>query len=155
MAGKSRAVYHTAMLQFPYAPSKSAVRRKPERKAVNANQLPNDIKKHLQTAQEKLAVDDCAGASEQLWLAGRAAAVTAVRRRNWPADTDAEIHAAMRRIDPEYGNQMLILAGYGGAEMFKENAIYGFLDKDDIIAFQVGLRHFIADMLTLDAPDEA
>lgn len=122
---------------------------------MNANPLPDDIKKHLQTAQEKLAVDDCSGASEQLWLAGRAAAVIAVRRRNWPADTDAEIHAAMRRIDPEHGEQMLILAGYGGAKMFQENAIYGFLDKDDIIAFQVGLRHFIDHMLTLDLPGEA
>ena len=122
---------------------------------MNANRLPDDIRKHLQTAQEKLAVDDCSGASEQLWLAGRAAAVAAVRRRNWPADTDDEIHAAMRRIDPEYGDQMLILAGYGGAEMFKENAIYGFLDKDDIIAFQTGLRHFIDDMLTLELPGAA
>ena len=113
--------------------------------------LPFEVKKHLQAAEEKLAVNECSAASEQLWLAGRAAAAIAVRRRNWPADTDDEIHAAMQRIDPEYGDEMLILAGYGGAEMFHENAIYGFLEKEDIVASQVGLRRFIDRIMALDA----
>lgn len=119
---------------------------------MNDQQLPPEITRHLQQADAKLTADDCTGASEHLWHAGRAAAAIAANRRNWPADSDDAIYAAMRRIDAECSNQMLILAGYGGAEMFQENALYGFLEKDDIAAFQVGLRHFIDHILTISPP---
>lgn len=119
---------------------------------MNDQRLPNEIARHLQNADQKLTAGDCAGASEHLWRAGRAAAVIAAHRLNWPADSDDEIYAAMRHIDAECGDQMLILAGYGGAEMFKENASYGFLEKDDIAAFRVGLRHFIDHILTISLP---
>ena len=119
---------------------------------MNDQLLPHEIARHLQKADEMLIADDCAGASEHLWRAGRAAAVIAAHRRNWPTDSDDEIYAAMRRIDVECGDQMLILAGYGGAEMFQENARYGFLEKDDIAAFRVGLPHFIDHILTISPP---
>ena len=78
----------------------------------------------------------------------------AARRRNWPADTDAQIQDAILKMDAEYGEQMLIAAGYSGTRMFHYNAEYDFLEKDDIVAFQAGLRIFIDLMMTLDAPGE-
>lgn len=114
--------------------------------------LSETANRHLRIAAAKLAVDDCRGASQELWLAGRKAAVCAARRRNWPADTDAQIQDAILKMDAEYGDGMLIAAGYSGARMFHHNAAHDFLEKDDIVAFQAGLRIFIDRMLTLDAP---
>ena len=114
--------------------------------------LSETANQHLWIAAAKLAVDDCRGASHELWLAGRHAAADAARRRNWPAHTDAQIQDAILKMDAEYGNRMLIAAGYSGARMFHHNAAHDFLEKDDIVAFQTGLRIFIDRMLTLDAP---
>ena len=114
--------------------------------------LPAEIWKYLKLATARFAADDYEGGSHQLWLAGRTAAVIATRRRNWPADTDADLHAAMKRMDREYGDQMAILSGFGAARMYQENAQYRFLEKDDVIAFQVGLHRYIDLMLTLEAP---
>lgn len=116
--------------------------------------LSETANRHLRIAAAKLAVDDCRGASRELWLAGRKAAVYAARRRNWPADTDAQIQDAILKMDAEYGEQVLIAAGYSGTRMFHYNAEYDFLEKDDIVAFQAGLRIFIDLMMTLDAPGE-
>ncbi len=116
--------------------------------------LSETANRHLRIAAAKLAVDDCRGASREMWLAGRKAAVYAARRRNWPADTDAQIQDAILKMDAEYGEQMLIAAGYSGTRMFHYNAEYDFLEKDDIVAFQAGLRIFIDLMMILGAPGE-
>ena len=47
---------------------------------------------------------------------------------------------------------MAILSGFGAAQMYQENAQYRFLEKDDVIAFQVGLHQYIDLMLTLEIP---
>lgn len=120
--------------------------------AQHSRTLSEIANRHLQIAADMLAVDDCRGASRELWLAGRKAAVYAVRRRNWPADTDAQIQDAIIKMDAEYGEQMLIAAGYSGARMFHYNAEHDFLEKDDLVSFQAGLRIFIDCMMTLDAP---
>ena len=116
--------------------------------------LSETANRHLRIAAVKLAVDDCRGASQELWLAGRQAAVCAALRRNWTADTDAQIQDAILKMDAEYGDGMLIAAGYSGARMFHHNAAHDFLEKDDIVAFQAGLRIFIDRMLNLDAPGD-
>ena len=114
--------------------------------------LSETANRHLRIADAKLAVDDCRGASHELWLAGRKAAVYAARRRNWTANTDAQIQDAILKMEAEYGEQMLIAAGYSGARMFHYNAEYDFLEKEDIVSFQAGLPIFIDLMITLDAP---
>lgn len=116
--------------------------------------LPAEIWNHLKRAAVKLAVDDYAAGSNELWLAGRAAAVIAARCRNWPSDTDDDLYAAMKRIDREYGDGRDIIAAYNGAEIYRDNAEYGFLEKDDVIAFQVGLHRYIDRMLALRSSNE-
>lgn len=119
---------------------------------MSKQQLPAEIWNHLKMATERMAADDYEGCSHQLWLAARAAAVIATLRRNWPADTDEELRAAMKRLDREYDDQQAILAGFLGAQMYEENAKYRFLEKDDVIAFQVALHQYIDQMLALEAP---
>ena len=121
---------------------------------MSEHQLPAEIWNHLKQAAVKLAIDDYAAGSNELWLAGRAAAVIAARRWDWPAETDEDLYAAMKRIDREYGDGKDIIAAYNGAEIYRENAEYGFLEKDDVIAFQVGLHRYIDRMLDLCSSNE-
>ena len=53
-------------------------------------------RKHLIASLNALASDDCAKCSQHLWLAARQAAAAVAKRRDWPADTDAEIKDAVR-----------------------------------------------------------
>ena len=122
---------------------------------MTANRLPDDIRKHLQTAQEKLAVDDCSGASEQLWLAAHQAAVVVAQRRGWPAGADADIKEAMRRIDAENGKAPDVVAEFHTAEMFRDNANYNFLEKAEVIWFQPIVHGFVNRMLSLCLPEES
>lgn len=121
---------------------------------MSDQQLPAEIWNHLKQAAVKLAIDDYAAGSNELWLAGRAAAVLAARHREWPADTDEDLYAAMKRIDREHGDERDIIAAYNGAEIYRDNAEYGFLEKDDVIAFQVGLHRYIDRMLALRSANQ-
>ena len=107
-------------------------------------------KKHLEMAESELTADNCLISSEHLWLAARKAAVVALHRRNWPADSDEEIEAAIRLIDVEHGDQMVVLSEFHCAKMFHENATYRFLEKDDIEFFQSVVHDFVDRMLNLD-----
>ena len=102
---------------------------------------------HLLASLKALASDDCAKTSRNLWLAAREAAVVAARQRKWPANDDNEIKDAMRKLDAEHDGQMAISAEFHTAEMFRDNADYGFLDKDEIIWFQPIVHEFVARML--------
>lgn len=140
------------MLQFPYPPSKSAGRRKPEGKDVNANQHhPSDVaRNHLLASLNALAADDCVKCSQHLWLAARQAAAVVAQRRGWPAASDAEIKAAMRRIDAENGKEPDAAADSHTAELFRDNANYDFLEKDEVIWFQPIVHGFVNRMLALN-----
>lgn len=140
------------MLQSPYPPSKSAGQRKLERKAVNANQHhPSDVaRNHLVASLNALAADDCVKCSQHLWLAARQAAAVFAQRRGWPAGADAEIKAAMRRIDAENGKEPDAAADFHTAELFRDNANYDFLEKDEVIWFQPIVHGFVNRMLALN-----
>ena len=103
---------------------------------------------HLLASLSALASDDCAKTSRHLWLAAREATAVAARRRGWPADADDEIKDAIRRLDAEYGDEHKILLEFHTAEMFRDNADYGFLDKDEIIWFQPVVHELVDRLLT-------
>ena len=102
---------------------------------------------HLLASLNALASNDCAKTSRHLWFAAREAAVFAARQREWPANDDDDIKDAMRKLDTEHDGQMAIYAEFHTAEMFRDNADYGFLDKDEIIWFQPIVHEFVARML--------
>ena len=115
-------------------------------------------RKHLLASLNALASDDCAKCSQHLWLAARQAAAAVAKRRDWPADSDAEIKDAVRWLDTEHGDQFEILSEFHTAEMLRNNAQHGFLDKDEIIWFQPIVHEFVERMLALhpveiDNPD--
>ena len=109
---------------------------------------------HLLTSLNALASDDCAKCSQHLWLAARQAAVVVAKRRDWPADTDHDVEDAIRRLDTEHGDQFEILSEFNTAEMFRNNADHGFLDKDEIIWFQPIVHEFVERMLALHPTED-
>ena len=104
---------------------------------------------HLLTSLNGLASDDCAKTSRHLWFAAREAVIVAGLRRNWPVSTDEEIKDATRRLDAEYGHEQKIVLEFHTAEMFRDNADYCFLDKDEVVWFQPIVHEFVDRLLNL------
>ena len=104
---------------------------------------------HLVTSLKELASDRDMGCSKYLWLAAREASIFAAQKQGWDVDTDDEIKDAVRWLDTEHGDQFEILSEFHTAEMFRNNADYGFLDKDEIIWFQPIVHEFVERMLAL------
>ena len=117
--------------------------------ATQPHYPPEVARKHLLASLNALASDDCAKCSQHLWLAARQAAAAVAKQRDWPADTDDDVKDAVRWLDTEHGDQFEILSEFHTAEMFRDNADYGFLDKDEIIWFQPIVHEFVARMLAL------
>ena len=110
---------------------------------------------HLLTSLNALASDDCAKTSRHLWLAAREAVAIAARQRNWPANADDEIRDAIRKLDAEHDGQANLVAEFHTAEMFRNNAEYGFLDKDEIVWFQPIVHEFLNRLLNLHPAGKA
>ena len=110
---------------------------------------------HLLTSLNALASDDCAKTSRHLWFAAREAVIAAALRRSWPVSTDEEIKDATRRLDAEYGDEQKIGLEFHTAEMFRDNAEHGFLDKDEIVWFQPIVHEFVDRLLNLHPAGKA
>ena len=124
---------------------------------MNAKQLTklsDAAREHLIESLRELGRDNEKGCSKQLWLAARQASLVAAKRHGWTADTDEAIDAAIRRMDRQHGEQAGILGHFHTAEMFRDNAEYGFLEKDAILGFQPLVHSFVNRMLELCPPEK-
>ena len=106
---------------------------------------------HLVNSLKELASDRDKGCSKYLWLAAREASIVAAQQQGWKVDTDDEIASAIRCIDEAQGENGNIQAQFDTAKMFKENATYGWMEKDDVIWFQPIVHRFVNRMLALDS----
>lgn len=122
---------------------------------MEEKQLPNTsdlAREYLVESLRQLGRDNDKGCSKHLWLAARQASLVAAQWHGWMADTDEAIDVAIRKIDHQHGEQAGILSQFHTAEMFRDNAEYGFLERDDILGFQPLVHRFVNRMLTLSPP---
>lgn len=120
--------------------------------AKQLTKLSDAAREHLIESLRELGRDNDKGCSKQLWLAARDASIFAAQKQGWDVDTDDEIAAAIQRIDEARGAAGNIQAQFDTAIMFKENATYGWMEKDDVIWFQPTVHRFVNRMLALDTP---
>ena len=104
---------------------------------------------HTQTAQELLAKSDRQFAvgeyregSETLWRAAECAMTAVAKRRGWAHGDYKELFYAAKRLSEEQ-NDSSFKDGFGVAEMFRENSIYGFLEDYEPDAFKHIVHQFV------------
>lgn len=108
-----------------------------------------------QTAQELLAKSDrqfAAGelreGSETLWRAAELAMTAVAERRGWKHGNYKELFYAAKRLSEEQGD-MSYFRQFGIAEMFHENAIYGYLEEYEPDMIKPTVHRFVNQVLGL------
>ena len=98
-------------------------------------------KTHTQSIQQMLAKSDrqfAAGDARQgsatLWRAAECAMTAVAKQRGWAHDDNNALFAAAKRLAEEQGDR-IILSEYLAAEIFRDNAQYGYLEDYEIEAF--------------------
>ena len=98
-------------------------------------------KTHTQSIQQMLAKSDrqfAAGDARQgsatLWRAAECAMTAVAKQRGWAHDDNKALLTAAKRLAEEQDN-ISVHTGFGAAEMFRDNAKYGYLEDYEIEAF--------------------
>lgn len=91
------------------------------------------VKEHLDAADRALAGGDTVKSSGHLWQAVRIAAVSTLKARGLPHDTDDEILTSIGVLDEQEKAAGSLQLKYGAAGIFRDNANHDFLELDDFL----------------------
>ena len=91
------------------------------------------VKEHLDAADRALADCDTVKSSRHLWQAVRIAAVSTLKARDLPHDTDDEILLSIGVVDEQENAEGAIQLKYGAAGIFRDNANHDFLELDEFL----------------------
>ena len=91
------------------------------------------VKEHLDAADRALADCDTVKSSGHLWQAVRIAAVSTLKARGLPHDTDDEILTSIGVLDEQEKAAGSLQLKYGAAGIFRDNANHDFLEMDDFL----------------------
>ena len=91
------------------------------------------VKEHLDAADRALADCDTVKSSGHLWQAVRTAAVSTLKARGLPHDTDDEILISIGVLDEQENTGGKIQLKYSAASIFRDNAAHDFLELDDFL----------------------
>ena len=91
------------------------------------------VKEHLDAADRALADGDTVKSSGHLWQAVRIAAVSTLKARGLPHDTDDEILTSIGVLDEQEKAAGSLQLKYGAAGIFRDNANHDFLEMDDFL----------------------
>lgn len=98
----------------------------------------------LDAAEREFALGNLAAGSELIGDAAVSAVRAVLKRRGWPCDSDAELAAAVRRLDAETPGKMALAAGFAGARAGAGLARHGMMYPEDAWADMMSVRSFIA-----------
>ena len=91
------------------------------------------VKEHLDAADQALADCDTVKSSGHLWQAVRIAAVSTLKARGLPHDSDDDILTSMGVLDEQEKAAGSLQLKYGAASIFRDNANHDFLELDDFL----------------------
>lgn len=103
----------------------------------------------LAAAEREFALGNLAAGSERIGDAAVSAVRAVVQRRGWPGDSDAELAAAVHRLDAESHGKMTLIAGFAGARAGANLARHGMMQPEDAWADLMSVRSFIAKLQEL------
>ena len=91
------------------------------------------VKEHLDAADHALAGCDTVKSSRHLWQAVRIAAVTTLKVRGLPHDTDDDILLSIGVVDEQENAAGAIQLKYGAAGIFRDNANHDFMELSEFL----------------------
>lgn len=91
------------------------------------------VKEHLDAADRAMADCDTVKSSRHLWQAVRIAAVSTLKARGLPHDTDDEILLSIMDLDNREKADGKIQLSYSAASIFRDNASHDFLELDEFL----------------------
>ena len=103
----------------------------------------------LAAAEREFALGNLAAGSDHIGDAAVSAVLAVVKRRGWPCDNDAELTAAIHRLDAEAHGKLTLTAGFVGARAGANLARHGMMQPEDAWADLMSVRSFIAKLQEL------
>lgn len=103
----------------------------------------------LNAAELEFALGNLIAGSDLIGDAAVSAVSAVVKRRGWPCDSDAELTAAVHRLDAELPGKMTLTAGLAGARAGASLARHGMMHPEDAWADMMSVRSFIAKLQEL------
>ena len=91
------------------------------------------VKEHLDAADQALAGCDTVKSSGHLWQAVRIAAVSTLKARGLPHDTDDDILLSIGVVDEQENAAGAIQLKYGAAGIFRDNASHDFMELAEFL----------------------
>ena len=107
------------------------------------------VKEHLDAADRALADCDTVKSSRHLWQAVRIAAVSTLKARGLPHDTDDEILLSIMALDKREYAAGKIQLSYSAASIFRDNASHDFLELDEFLFCRPSATEFADRMQEL------
>lgn len=108
------------------------------------------VQSHLDAADRSFAAGDTLQASSELWQASLCALQMVADAHGWECRTEKDWNAIVNRLAVKLDDPYLLQAGLGAPLIFKDNAVYDFLEDADAKVYRKGVLIFIRHLLELD-----
>lgn len=108
------------------------------------------VQSHLDAADRSFAAGDTLQASSELWQASLCALQMVADAHGWECRTEKDWNAIVNRLAVKLDDPYLLQAGLGAPLIFKDNAVYDFLEDADAKVYRKGVPIFIRHLLELD-----
>lgn len=118
----------------------------PDAVSMPTQQFIPTVQKHLDAADRHFAAGEMLQCSAELWQAGLRALQMVAEARGWACQTERDWNAIVNRLAVKLDDPFVLQAGLGAPLIFKDNAVYDFLDDVEIAFFRKSVPGFIDNL---------
>ena len=104
------------------------------------------VQQHLDAADRHFAAGETLPGSAELWQASLCALQTVAEAHGWECRTEKDWNAIVNRLAVKLDDPFALQAGLGAPLIFKDNAVYDFLDDAEIANYRKSVPEFIVDL---------
>ena len=116
---------------------------------MTTQQFTPAVQSCLDAADRSFAAGDTLQGSAELWQASLRALQMVADAHGWECQTEKDWNAIVNRLAVKLDDPYLLQAGLGGPLIFKDNAVYDFLEDADARVFRKSVPVFIRNLLEL------
>ena len=107
------------------------------------------VQQHLDAADRHFAAGEMMPGSAELWQASLCALQTVAAAHGWECRTEKDWNAIVNRLAVKLDDPSVLQAGLESPLIFKDNAVYDFLEDADIAVYRKGVPVFIRHLQVL------
>ena len=121
----------------------------PDEVSMPTQQFIPTVQKHLDAADRHFDAGEMRQGSAELWQASLRALQTVADARGWECRTEKDWNAIVNRLAVKLDDPVVLQAGLEAPLIFKDNAVYDFLEDADIKVYRQDVPVFIRHLLVL------